>query len=83
MTETCRCGWDGEGDHPCHGKLYSCKKPAERRFYAPSMRFALAGARLKFSTRETFACAECWEWFQKELQKHYDKEGSSDGHQSP
>lgn len=62
---TCRCGWKGQGEHPCHGNGYTCRKPAQQRFYVPTMKFSLAGNQLKFSTAETWACDECWENFKK------------------
>lgn len=67
MTEAaCRCGWDGTGDHPCHGRAYECKKPARSRSQ-PHQRYSLAGAMLKLSVVETFACDECWEEFKAKL----------------
>lgn len=65
----CRCGWDGKGDHPCHGLAYTCRKPATLRFYMPSWKFSLAGAQLKFSVTETWACDECWVGFSAQLEK--------------
>ena len=65
----CRCGWYGVGDHPCHHAAYTCRRPAKRRFYVPSMAFTLAGGQLKFSMSDTFACDECWEAFSKLLSR--------------
>lgn len=62
--EPCRCGYAGEGPHPCHGMLYTCRRPARRRMYLVNgLRFALAGQQLKFSMDETWACDECWKPF--------------------
>lgn len=63
---TCRCGWDGTGEHPCHGFRYQCRRPAKARFYEPHRRYSLAGAQAKASMVETFSCDECWERFKKE-----------------
>jgi hypothetical protein len=59
----CRCGWNGEGDHPCHGNGYRCRKPAQIRFITYPT--ALAGMQLKLDAYETFACDECWNEKQK------------------
>lgn len=60
MTEPCRCGHVGDGPHPCHGKSYTCGKPALRRFYDPRLP-CLAGAQTKVTVNETWACDPCWE----------------------
>lgn len=65
MSTACRCGWDGIGEHPCHGGAYSCRKPATQRFYAPRM-VGLAGVQLKFEVSDTWACDACWEEYKKE-----------------
>lgn len=67
----CRCGWDGQGEHPCHGRNYTCRKLALHRFYTPSLRFALAGQAMKFVTQDTWACDECWEDFKKLTEKEH------------
>lgn len=59
---TCRCGHE-VGPHPCHGKGYSCKKPATQRFYHENKPFSLAGMSMKFPVSETWACDECWKSF--------------------
>lgn len=56
---TCRCGYTGEGPHPCHGQGYTCRRPAERRLYA-TPRTSLAGMQMKVGVAETWACEECW-----------------------
>lgn len=66
----CRCGYETDGDdgkHPCHGRdatgrPYSCRKPAQHRFYN-ARPVALAGMQLKFGVNDTFACDECWDKF--------------------
>lgn len=63
-AETCRCGWTGDGPHPCHGAGYSCRNPAQRRLYVAKP-VPLAGMHLKFGVSETWACDECWSAFQK------------------
>ncbi len=60
----CRCGWDGNGDHPCHAKGYTCRKPATARYL--TYLSCLAGAQMKLGASQTFACDECWEKFKKE-----------------
>ena len=56
----CRCGWDGTGAHPCHGHGYTCRAPARARYYEPVRRYSIAGAQLKISAAQTYACDECW-----------------------
>lgn len=63
---TCRCGYEGSGLHPCHGKAHTCRKPASQRFYALRL-VALAGAQMKLGMSETWACDECWQVFQELL----------------
>lgn len=58
----CRCGYDGVGDHPCHGRAYSCKRPASQRFYDPRP-VSLAGVQMKFQVSDTWACNDCWTTF--------------------
>lgn len=58
-SEACRCGYDGTGPHPCHGRAYSCRKPATERFYNIKLA-TLAGAQLKVGADQTWACDECW-----------------------
>lgn len=67
MHEPCRCGYTGEGPHPCRGKEYRCKKPATSRFVAQPT--CLAGAQMKLQAYETWACDECWAEFQEALKK--------------
>ena len=55
---TCRCGYTGEGEHPCHGAGYSCRRPATKRLVAYPT--CLAGAQLKLAATETWACEACW-----------------------
>lgn len=59
----CRCGWSGEGDHPCHRCHVS---PGTRRLYSPRA-VALAGVQLKFEVSETNACDPCWGWYSREV----------------
>lgn len=59
----CRCGWDGQGEHPCHGNNNTCRKPAKRRLY-DARPVALAGVQMKFQASETFACDACWKAYQ-------------------
>lgn len=63
---TCRCGHDGEGPHPCHFNLYTCRKPAVLRLYNPAA-VALAGMQMKVQMTETWACEECWLLFNEML----------------
>jgi hypothetical protein len=58
----CRCGYDGNGDHPCHGGNYLCKRPATQRFYDCKF-VSLAGMQMKVQTSDTWACDECWDIF--------------------
>ena len=71
MSTTCRCGWDGQGDHPCHRNNYTCRKPAKIRYYEPTKLYALAGVQMKMSVVDTWACDECWEIAKVELAEHY------------
>lgn len=68
MTTTtnraCRCGHQGSGPHPCHGKAYTCGAPAKPRLVSTGPA-ALAGMQLKFSAYETWACDDCWQTFAK------------------
>jgi len=63
MTGVCRCGWDGQGDHPCHGTGYTCRKPAKQRYVARPT--CLAGVQMKLGAYETWACDACWESFRE------------------
>jgi hypothetical protein len=65
QTMHCRCGYSGEGEHPCHYNEYSCRKPAKHRFYSPKAA-VLAGLQFKLEVLDTWACDECWERFQLE-----------------
>ena len=56
---TCRCGYDNVGEHPCHGNAYTCGKPSKQRFYN-ARPVALAGMQMKLEVTDTFACDECW-----------------------
>lgn len=62
-TAPCRCGFTGQGDHPCHGQAYSCRKAATARFVAQSTPYSLAGMQLKVAATQTWACDICWETF--------------------
>lgn len=56
---TCRCGWDGAGDHPCH----RChQRPGTSRLYNPHIT-CLAGVQMKLGAYETWGCDECWSAF--------------------
>lgn len=67
---TCRCGWDGTGDHLCH----RCgKEPGQRRLYVPTFKFSLAGVQPKLSMAETWGCNGCWTDFQKLLEENPDR----------
>lgn len=74
----CRCGFDESesGDHPCHARGYTCRKPAKLRFYGPKT-VALAGVQLKFEVSSTWACDECWEKYLAMMKKE-DPAGSED-----
>jgi len=63
----CRCGWEGEGQHPCHGKGYQCKSPALPRFVATSG--GLSGSQIKTAAYQTWACDSCWEEFREFAKK--------------
>ena len=71
---TCRCGWDGQGDHPCHANAYTCRKPAKARYYEPTRRYAIAGFQMKMSISETYACDECWEALKPRMEAFYKAE---------
>jgi len=59
--DACRCGWDGEGEHPCHGDAYQCRKPATERLVTYPT--CLAGMQMKLGAYKTWACDECWREF--------------------
>lgn len=61
MASPCRCGHTGEGPHPCHGKAYTCRRPASwRGDVTPA---ALSGSSPKVAVRATWACDDCWAAF--------------------
>jgi hypothetical protein len=60
----CRCGAPEalkDGEHPCHGGAYTCRKPAYLRLSATYPPVALTGYQMKVEATETWACEECWE----------------------
>lgn len=63
MESTCRCGFSGNSEHPCHGNRYQCRKPAKERFYN-ARPAALPGMQMKLSVDRTFACDACWSEFE-------------------
>ena len=67
MTDKCRCGWNGTGDHPCHNNGYSCGAPAKERWYSPPYLASLAGVQMKLSMHQTVACDKCWAVFSADL----------------
>lgn len=64
--DSCRCGYDGTGHHPCHGQGYTCRKPAKQRFYNARPAH-LAGMQMKLSVDDTWACDACWDEFKPKL----------------
>lgn len=61
-AEKCRCGHTGDGPHPCHADGYSCRQPATARLIPmPLGTGALAGAQMKLTVYETYACDVCFE----------------------
>jgi hypothetical protein len=64
--EKCRCGHEGDGDHPCHAFAYTCRKPATQRFIAQQTPYSIAGMQPKVVAHDTWACDDCWATF-KEL----------------
>jgi hypothetical protein len=69
-TTPCRCGYTGDGPHPCHADGYACGKPAQARYYDPNPgQWSLAGMQLKLSVTETWACDGCWDAFKKQMEK--------------
>ena len=69
----CRCGWDGKGDHPCHGKGYTCGKPGTPRFV--TYLTCLAGVQPKVGAYDTIACDECWEDYKRTREEWVKKNG--------
>ena len=63
----CQCGWNGEGEHPCHWGGYTCGKPASARFVTRPT--CLAGMQMKVEGYQTFACDEHWELFNRDKEK--------------
>lgn len=70
-TVKCRCGFVEASNepHPCHSKGYTCRKPAKQHFYIPHWNFSVAGAQMKASVSDTWACDECWKEFEALLVK--------------
>ena len=70
-SEHCRCGHptDSTEPHPCHWGDYTCREPATHFFYAqPGIgKFALAGAQMKVSANDSWACDTHRQLFLKEL----------------
>lgn len=60
----CRCGWDGQGDHPCHAGKYTCGKPGTERVIAGGWA-VLAGNHPKLDAYVTYACDEHWKIFKE------------------
>lgn len=65
-AQPCRCGHTGADPHPCHGRLYTCRKEATERFY-DIRAVALAGTQTKFGAAMTWACDACWDAYRREL----------------
>lgn len=60
---TCRCGWNGEGEHLCH----RCgKQPGQRRLIAYVA--SLAGTQPKLGAYETWGCEPCFEEYRRALE---------------
>jgi hypothetical protein len=58
-----------DGPHPCHGRNYTCGKPATQRFYN-ARTVTMEGEHLKFQTTDTWACNECWAEFTEYLDEN-------------
>jgi hypothetical protein len=58
----CRCGFQGTGDHLCHGKGYTCTNTGSFRLYN-AQAVALAGVQMKLQGTDTWACDSCWDAF--------------------
>lgn len=71
MSNNCRCGFQGDGEHPCHGMGYSCKNPATTRFVTYPT--ALSGMQMKLGAYQTWACDKCWENFKQILKDNSDE----------
>ena len=77
----CRCGHDPakSSQHPCHGKGYTCGRPATRRFYnprPPGQYASLAGMQMKIEVTESWACDDCWAAFSVMLKDQAEGLGS-------
>lgn len=66
MSDACRCGWDGQGEHPCHHGGYACGRPSKPRLVLLGWS-RLPGMQLKASAYETFACDEHWAEFDSRI----------------
>lgn len=64
----CRCGFTGEGAHPCHSNGYRCRKPSQQRLQAYPT--ALAGYQMKVGVHVTYACDECWAAHTAKIRAH-------------
>jgi len=60
VADSCRCGRQTPSSHPCHYGGYTCTRDGRLRLYGTGRPFSLAGAQVKASVRETFACDEHW-----------------------
>lgn len=60
----CRCGHDGNGHHPCHGSVYTCRQPAKIRFIT-NTNATVGGSNVKLIAKTTFACDDCWNQYKQ------------------
>lgn len=68
-TVPCRCGHTGDdAAHPCHGKGYTCRRPARQRFYNARL-VPLAGHQMKCEASDTWSCDACWVGFRALLDR--------------
>lgn len=71
---SCRCGWDGTGDHLCH----RCHVAIGSSRLCDLRAVALAGMQVKFQAYETWGCDGCWTWYQSQFDQPTEQEGSPD-----
>lgn len=75
----CRCGYAGEGEHPCHRCINKGGevRPGKRIFVTYPA--ALAGMQMKLAAYESYACEPCREEFRAFVEAETKKREASRG----
>jgi hypothetical protein len=71
--QSCRCGYNGEGEHPCHRCISKGGevRPGKRHFITYPT--ALAGMQMKLGAYETFACEPCLKEYRDYVERAAEK----------